>query len=102
MRRAIVVALAVASTIAIAAPALADDTDTDFLNALHRHGISNSASEDQGLIKLGHNFCTMLGQGYSMNAVIATAQLEASQANQENVKYMVNSAAAAYCPQYIP
>ena len=56
MRRAIVVALAVASTIAIAAPALADDTDTDFLNALHRHGISNSASEDQGLIKLGHKF----------------------------------------------
>lgn len=97
-RSAVAAALAVASTVMLASTAYADDTD--FLNALHRRGISGHG-DDQGLINLGHSFCTMLGQGYSMNAVIETAQLEASPGNQDNVKYMVHTAAAAYCPEYI-
>jgi len=43
----------------------------------------------------------MLSQGYSMNAVIDTVQLEASPGNQDNVQYMVHTATAAYCPEYI-
>lgn len=78
----------------------ADTDDTDFLNALHRQGISNDKG-DQEMIKLGHMMCGLLGDGYSENALIGLGDLHGTRLSSDDVRVLVKSAEAAYCPQYI-
>jgi len=54
---AVLVALILSSGIAHA-----DSDDTDFLNALHKQGLSDSDG-DRCLIKLGHMICNLVGDG---------------------------------------
>jgi hypothetical protein len=92
---AVLVALILSSGIAHA-----DSDDTDFLNALHKQGFSDSDG-DRGLIKLGHMICNLLGDGYSENALIGMGDLHGTKMSPDDVKVLVKSSEAAYCPEYI-
>ncbi|MGA8548009.1 MAG: DUF732 domain-containing protein [Mycobacterium sp.] len=85
-------------------PAWADpDADAAYLNALHRQGIQPTSGSDASLIAAGHEICEQLAAGYSMNAVMAQGEIYAGHGiTEDDVKVIVRSAAAAYCPQYIP
>ena len=91
---------AAALAVAFAAPAHADIDDDDFLNALHNQGISSDKG-DQFLIKFGHNICGALADGYSENALIGIGDLHGTRLSSDDVRVLVKSAEAAYCPQYI-
>lgn len=92
---AALVALALSSGIAHA-----DTDDADYLNALHNQGISDDKG-DQELIKLGHKLCVLLGDGYSENALFGIGDLHGTRLSSNDVRVLVKSAEAAYCPQYI-
>jgi hypothetical protein len=77
----------------------ADSNDDDFLRALHRQGVTGG---DQALINLGHVICDMRSDGYSENAVMSFGKLHGNNMSDQDVKVIVNSAEAAYCPEYIP
>lgn len=84
-------------------PAWADpDADAAYLNALHKQGVRPTSGSDASLIAAGHEICEQLASGYSMNAVMAQGDLYAGHGiTEDDVKVIVRSAAAAYCPQYI-
>ncbi|OIN79790.1 DUF732 domain-containing protein [Mycobacterium malmoense] len=93
--------LAVIATFAAAPLARADDTDTTFLDALHNHGISNEKG-DQELIGLGHSICNLLADGYSMNSIVDMGDLhERHGMSDDDVRFLVRTSAASYCPEYI-
>ena len=76
------------------------DPDDDFLGALHKQGITNQFG-DQGLINLGHEICDQRAEGYSENAVMSWGKSHGNKMTDQDVKLIVNSAEAAYCPEYI-
>jgi hypothetical protein len=86
--------------IALAAPAHADSEDAVFLRGMHNQGISSSAG-DSDLIHLGHMICSLRSSGYSENAAISMAKLNANGFTDQDAKVLVTSAEAAYCPEYI-
>src|SRR5271156_3730553 len=90
----------VGSLVLGAAPAHADTDDSEFLNAVRNYGITDSAG-NQALINLGHMMCNLLGDGYSTNALVDVGELHASKLSAGDVKFLVQSAEAAYCPEYI-
>jgi hypothetical protein len=93
---------ALVAVIALAVPARADGTDDAFLNAMHRHGI-NGVNGDSDLISYGHKVCNALATGMSMNALIDNGDLhEHNGIGDSDVSFMVKTAAASYCPEYIP
>jgi hypothetical protein len=76
------------------------DDDAAFLKAMHQQGITASGG-DQTLIKIGRMTCTFLGEGYSTNALIAEGKLYGNSMSAADAKVVVESAEAAYCPEYI-
>lgn len=87
--------------IVLAAPARADDNDAVFLKAMNSRGLSNPGG-DAAQISLGHMICNLLSQGYSMNALEDSGQLHAnSSMSPDDVKFLVQTSAAAYCPENI-
>jgi len=94
------VILAVATALMLSSGiAHSDSNDDDFLRALHKQGIKGT---DQALIKIGHVVCDMRSEGYSENAVMSFGKLHGNDMTDADVKVIVNSAEAAYCPEYIP
>ncbi len=79
---------------------IADSDDDDFLCALHKQGITNQFG-DQGLINLGHMICDQRAEGYSENAIMSMGKLHGNKMTGQDVKVIVSSAEAAYCPEYI-
>ena len=95
------VALAAAATFVAAAPtAYADSTDDAFLAAAHRRGLYNDKG-DAGMVNFAHAICGALAAGYSMNSLLGIGDLYAKNISPDDVRFIVNAAAAAYCPQYI-
>lgn len=93
-------AIAVITAIGVAVPAHADSDGDAFLNAMHSHGIVAHGGDGQ-LIQLAHVICASLSQGVSMNAVTDVGQLYGDSLTPAKAQFLVQSAAAAYCPQYI-
>jgi hypothetical protein len=93
-------AAAIAAAVALAPAAHADSDDTAFLRAIHGDGITDDGG-DQDLIKLGHSVCTLLGAGYTTNALVAMGSLHATRVSRDDERVLVQSAEAAYCPEYI-
>jgi Protein of unknown function (DUF732) len=91
----------VGSLVLGAAPAHADNDDNVFLRAVHSRGLENKAEGDAGLVRVGHAICTLLADGYSMNAMVDSGELYASKLSADDVKFFVQTSAAAFCPQYI-
>jgi hypothetical protein len=77
-----------------------DSNDTAFLKAVHNHGLSDSGG-DQAMINLGHMICDLRGQGYSENALVDSGALHATQMSTDDVRFLVQTSEAAYCPEYI-
>jgi len=76
-----------------------DTTDAAFLRAVHNHGIKSTAGE---LVEPGHSICGLLADGYSMNANMGMGNLYAgSGMTPDDVKFVVQTSAAAYCPEYV-
>jgi Protein of unknown function (DUF732) len=83
-------------------PAHADNNDTAFLDALHNRGIQNSKG-DPGLINMGHKICGLLGQGRSMDSIVSMSQShERNGMTDDDVRFLVQTSAASYCPQFTP
>lgn len=102
MRRRIplVVAALFAAATGLATPARAGDDDTAFLDAAHDRGITMEHG-DQELISFAHNVCRLLADGYGMNALVDSDELhEANGISDDDVTFMVQAAAASYCPEY--
>jgi hypothetical protein len=78
----------------------ANSDDDAFLAAVHNQGMTDDGG-DAELIKFGHMMCTLLGDGYSTNGLIQMGQLHATRISADDVKLLVQSAEAAFCPQYI-
>jgi|SRR6516162_9713458 len=97
MRQAILAALV---ALMLSGCAHSDSDDDDFLGALHKQGITNQFG-DQGLINLGHEICDQRAEGYSENAVMSWGKSHGNKMTDQDVKVIVNSAEAAYCPEYI-
>jgi|ERR1700746_2352560 Protein of unknown function (DUF732) len=97
MRQAILAALVALMLSGCAHP---DSDDDDFLRALHQQGITNQFG-DQGLINLGYMICDQRAEGYSENAIMTMGKLRGNKMTDQDVKVIVNSAEAAYCPEYI-
>ena len=96
------VLLSAALTLMVVPPAHADNNDTAFLDALHNRGIQNSKG-DQGLINMGHKICGLLAQGRSMDSIVNMAQShERNGMTDDDVRFLVRTSAASYCPQYTP
>ena len=101
MKRTVALLAATLSLIVIP-PAHADDNDNAFLDALHKRGIQNSKG-DQGLINMGHKICGLLAQGRSMDSIVNMAQShERNGMTDDDVRFLVRTSAASYCPQYTP
>ena len=101
MKRTIAL-LAAALPLIVIPPAHADDTDTAFLDALHNRGIQNSKG-DPGLINMGHKICGLLAQGRSMDSIVSMAQShERNGMTDDDVRFLVRTSAASYCPQFTP
>ena len=99
--KAAVAALAATATFVAAAPVShADSTDDAFLSAMHRHGIHNDKG-DAGMIDFAHTICGVLADGYSMNSLLGMGDLYAKRLTPDDVRFLVQTSAAAYCPQYI-
>jgi len=99
--KAAAVALAATATFVAAAPVChADSTDDAFLSAMHRHGIGNDKG-DAGMIDFAHTICGVLADGYSMNSLLGMGDLYAKRLTPDDVRFLVQTSAAAYCPQYI-
>jgi hypothetical protein len=45
--------------------------------------------------------CNQRSEGYSENAVISMGKLHGNEMSDQDVRIVVSSAEAAYCPQYI-
>lgn len=94
--------LAAALSFLVIPSAHADDNDTAFLNALRNQGIS-SAKGDQSLINMGHKMCALLAQGRSMDSIVGMLQShERSGMTDDDVRFLVRTSAASYCPEYAP
>ena len=78
----------------------ADADDDHFLRALHQQGIKDSGG-DQAMIKLGRMICDLRSDGYSENAAKGLGKLHGNSMTDDDVKVIVSSAEAAYCPEYI-
>jgi len=101
MRKILLLAGATAAAVVLASTARADDTDDAYLQAMHDHGISGVGG-DSDLINYGHKVCNALATGLSMNALIDSGDLhEHNGISDDDVKFMVKTAAASYCPEYI-
>jgi hypothetical protein len=100
VKTAVAAAVLLVAAVAIAAPAHADTDDTVFLRALHNRELSSSGG-DQELISLGHAICGMLADGYTMNGISSSGGLHASKLSSDDVKFIVQTSAAAYCPELI-
>ena len=99
--KAAVAALAATATFVAAAPVShADSTDDAFLSAMHRHGIHNDKG-DAGMINFAHTVCEYLSDGYSMNSLFGIGDLYGKRLTPDDVRFLVQTSAAAYCPQYI-
>ena len=95
------VALAATVTFMVTAPVChADSTDDAFLSAMHRHGIHNDKG-DAGMINFAHTVCEYLSDGYSMNSLFGIGDLYGKRLTPDDVRFLVQTSAAAYCPQYI-
>lgn len=93
--------LAAALSLAAAPTAHADDADDAYLDALHSHGITD-VTGDQHLISMGHSVCTLLAEGYSMDALIDTAEMhERHGMSDDDMRFLVKAGAASYCPELI-
>jgi hypothetical protein len=100
VRRVIILAAALSAVIGFAAPAHADDSDTLFVKAIKGHGITFAGS-DADLANLGRMTCALLDDGYSTNSIVAMGQLHGNSMSTEDARFLVTTAEAAYCPQYI-
>jgi hypothetical protein len=99
--KAAAVALAATATFVAAAPVChADSTDDAFLAAMHRHGLHNDKG-DAAMIDFAHTICGALEEGYSMNSLLGVGDLYAKRLSPDDVRFLVQTSAAAYCPQYI-
>ena len=79
----------------------ATSEDTAFLDAIHAHGLT-SKNGDQAMVNLAHDFCGLLSEGGSVDGVADhAAMVEIKQLSHDDVRFYVQTAAAAYCPQYI-
>ena len=59
-----------------------------------------NAQHDQ--VRLGHSICGLLADGCSMNAITGMGNLHAgSGMTPDDVKFVVQMSAAAYCPDYV-
>jgi Protein of unknown function (DUF732) len=100
VKTALAAAALLAVAVVVATPAQADTDDTVFLRALHNRELSSSGG-DQELISLGHAICGMLADGYTMNGIASSGGLHTSKLSADDVRFIVQTSAAAYCPEYI-
>ena len=99
--KAAAVAVAATATFLVTAPVShADSTDEAFLSAMHRHGIRNNHG-DAAMINFAHTVCGYLEEGYSMNSLFSIGDLYGKNLTADDVRFLVLTSAAAYCPQYI-
>jgi len=85
-----------AATLLCAAPASADQTDDDFVDALQKGGIV--VNNRDAAIAMGHTVCGELEKGKRASAVVMT--LQGSNFSAKEAAYVVGVSVAAYCPQY--
>ena len=95
----LVLPVAVAASLSLAPPALADQADDAFVSALTTQGIiPKSLSADQALIN-GHAICATMdkgiGQADMVGAVSSSDHLSADDAG-----FVVGAATAAFCPEH--
>jgi hypothetical protein len=91
-------ALAVAPD-AAADPAV-DSADIVFLDTIHSRGLG-SAGGDSGLVSMGHAACVLLSNGYSKGQVTAASVPYAhGRLSDDDVLFIIDTAALVYCPQY--
>ena len=104
MKRALVAGSITATVITAFAsvPAWADpDADQFFLQAVHSRHIGADGG-DAGMIESAHGFCNMLADGDSLESVVAQSELyKGRNLTDDDVRFLVRTSAAAYCPQYI-
>ncbi len=81
--------------------ARADSNDQAFLNALSNGGVSATSGNQSDLTKVGHAVCTLRSAGYSENAVIQITKLKNAGFTPSVATLVIQSAEAAYCPEYI-
>jgi Protein of unknown function (DUF732) len=83
-------------------PARADaDDDADFLRAMHSHGITSKGG-DSALISGAHGLCGLLYGGYTVQGLIYMGDLhERNGMSDDDVAFLVRTAVAAYCPEYL-
>jgi hypothetical protein len=63
---------------------------------------ASRAPRGGGLVELGHSICGLLADGYSMNAITGMGNLCAgSDMTPDDVKFVVQTSTAAYCPEYV-
>ena len=54
------------------------------------------------LVDLGHSICGWLADGYSMNAITTMGNRYAgSGMTADDAKFVMQTSAAAYCPEYV-
>ena len=52
---------------------------------------------------MGHKICGLLAQGRSMDSIVNMAQShERNGMTDDDVRFLVRTSAASYCPQYTP
>jgi hypothetical protein len=89
--KTILAGAALVAAVALAAPAHADSDDYAFLNALHRHGIT----EKEALIRYAQGVCGLLDHGYTVDGLVA----QTNGVRDADMKYLIKTAEASYCPQ---
>lgn len=97
-KKSVVVAAAALLVAAVfAAPADASP-DTDFLGAMHSHGIQAHGGDDV-LVDLGHEICMMRQDGNSEAAIIGALMPYAHNGlSGDDITFIVQQAEAAFCP----
>jgi hypothetical protein len=91
--------IATAVALCLAIPANADSADEAFLKAVYGHGIT--ATSDQAMLNLGHVICNELGQGMSANGIVAQGELRGNTMSESDARFVVQTASAAFCPEFI-
>ncbi|CAN5288326.1 hypothetical protein BH09ACT8_BH09ACT8_20550 [soil metagenome] len=91
--------VALAASLSLAPPALADQADDAFVSALTAHGIiPNSLTADQALIN-GHAICVTMEKGIGQADMVG-AVASSDHLSTDDAGFVVGAATAAFCPDY--
>lgn len=98
MKKTLVLTALAGAALVFAPIASASPTDDAYLSALHNHGLSSRAGDDD-LVKVGHGICAERSQGLSEQAIIQQLIPTASSSvTPTDVAFLVQTAERFYCP----